>query len=134
MLSFQRRCLLVPAVVAGLLTMGLAQPAGAVINGTPDGTGHRDVGALVHIDAGVLHAGAPSGVLMSPTVIVTAGHFFAAAELALQQGHLWVSFAPAVDKTTAGGIRVRSERISPLLKPARIGTFACSPRSNTSTI
>jgi hypothetical protein len=47
MLSFSRKCLLVLTVVAGLLTIGLAQPAGAVINGTPDGTAHRDVGALV---------------------------------------------------------------------------------------
>jgi hypothetical protein len=106
MLSFSRKCLLVLTVVAGLLTIGLAQPAGAVINGTPDGTAHRDVGALVHIDAGMLHAGAPSGVLVSPTVLVVAGHSVAEGKSALEQGHLWVSFAPTVDKTTAGGIRV----------------------------
>ena len=106
MLSSQRKYLLVLTVVAGLLTMALAPPAGAVINGTPDGTEHRDVGALVHIDAGVLHAGAPSGVLVSPTVMVVAGHSVANAEPALEQGNLWVSFAPTVDKTTAGGIRV----------------------------
>jgi hypothetical protein len=106
MLSFQRKYLLVPTIVAGLLTMGLAQPVGAVINGTPDGTAHCDVGALVHIDAGVLHAGAPSGVLVTPTVMITAGHSMAAAERALEQGHLWVSFASTVDKAIAGGIRI----------------------------
>jgi hypothetical protein len=38
--------------------------------------------------------------------MVVAGHIMTAAQQALQQGHLWASFAPAIDKTTAGGIRV----------------------------
>jgi hypothetical protein len=105
-LSFRRKCLLAPVILAGLLIVALAQPAEAVINGTPDGTAHRDVGALVHIDAGVLHAGAPSGVLVTPTVLVVAGHSVAAEQQALQQGNLWVSFAPAVDKTIPDGISV----------------------------
>jgi hypothetical protein len=106
MLPLRRKCLLVPAVVAGLLTAALAQRAGAVINGTPDGTAHRDVGALVHIDAGELHAGAPSGVLVTPTVMIVAGHSVIQAEPAQEQSNLWVSFAPVVDKTFAGGIKV----------------------------
>src|SRR5262249_57138806 len=99
-------CLLVPAIVAGLLTVALAQRAGAVINGTPDSTAHREVGALVHIDAGVLHAGAPSGVLVTPTVMIVAGHSVVQAEAAFDQGNLWASFAPVVDKNFDGGIKV----------------------------
>ncbi len=34
----------------------------------------------------------------------------------------------------SSGMKKRSERISPSLNPAIIGTAACSPRSNVSTI
>jgi hypothetical protein len=110
MFQFQRKCLLVLAILVGLLTVGLTPPAGAVINGTPDGTAHRNVGALVVVDeAGVLHGGAPTGVLVAPTVLVVAGHSVAFGDLGslAEQGRLYVSFAPTVDLTsTAGDIRV----------------------------
>jgi hypothetical protein len=48
--------------------------------------------------------------------MVVAGHSVVFAQRALQQGHLWVSFAPAVDKTTAGGIKVvRAETLDPAI-------------------
>jgi hypothetical protein len=112
MLQFQRKYLLVPAILilVGLLAVGLAQPAGAVINGTPDGTAHRNVGAVVTVDeTGALRGGAPSGVLVAPTVMVVAGHSVAFGDLGslAAQGRLYVSFAPTVDlTTTAGAIRV----------------------------
>jgi hypothetical protein len=121
MLPLRRKCLLVPAIVAGLLTVALVQPADAVINGMPDGTAHREVGALVHIDAGVLHAGA----LVSPTALVVAGHSAVNAEQALEQGNLWVSFAPSVDKTFADGIRV--VRVEALYPAIDIGVMVLAP-------
>ena len=110
MFQFQRKCLLMLAILVGLLVVGLAPPAGAVVNGTPDGTTHRNVGALVTVDeTGTLHGGAPSGVLVAPTVMVVAGHsvFFGDLGSLAEQGRLFVSFAPTVDlTTTAGDIRV----------------------------
>jgi hypothetical protein len=111
MLQFQRKCRFVPAILilVGLLAVGLAPPAGAVVNGTPDRTAHRNVGAVVGVDeAGVLHV-TPSGVLVAPTVMVVAGHSVAFDDLGslAAQGRLFVSFAPTVDPTTtAGAIRV----------------------------
>jgi hypothetical protein len=110
MFQFRRRCLLVLAILVGLLAVGLAPPAGAVVNGSPDGAADRNVGALVGVDeTGTLHGGAPSGVLVAPTVMVVAGHSVAFGDLGslAEQGRLFVSFAPTVDlTTTAGDIRV----------------------------
>jgi hypothetical protein len=106
------------AVALGVFTAGLAQPADAVINGTPDGTAHRAVGELVQMDAGVLHPG-PTGVLVAPTVMVVAGHsvFFGDLGTVAEQGNLFVSFAPTVDQTsTAGDIKVvRAETLFPAI-------------------
>ena len=63
--------------VAALIVVG---PAGGIIGGQPDGNGHPNVGA---IDVGPTGRTIPSsGILISPTVYVTAGHvtaFFDAA-------------------------------------------------------
>lgn len=63
------------AVVAGFVMLLLAAyPAGAVTDGVPDGGAHPYVGLVVFYDA----AGTPthrcSGTLLSPTVLLTAGH------------------------------------------------------------
>jgi V8-like Glu-specific endopeptidase len=60
------------AVCAALSTAVLAAPAGAVTNGTPDGTAHPYVGTAVSGDVFC------SGTLLSPTVFLTAGHCTAA--------------------------------------------------------
>jgi hypothetical protein len=125
MIRLQRRYLLLVAIVCGLFTLGLAQPAGAVIDGTADGTAHRYVGAHVVLDeAGGIRQVVPSGVLVAPTVMVVAGHsvFFGNEGALAEQGRLSVSFAPTVDPTsTAGLIKVvHAEGLFPTLD---IGIF-----------
>jgi secreted trypsin-like serine protease len=67
-----RRFLLAATVLAALLP---ASPAGAIINGTTDGTRHPSVGGLVNAtqydDGTWLYC---SGTLISPTVFLTAAH------------------------------------------------------------
>jgi Trypsin len=61
------------ALAAALLALVVAAPAGAVINGVPDGARHPYVGAVDGRPVG----GATqfgSGVLISPTVFLTVGH------------------------------------------------------------
>jgi hypothetical protein len=125
MVQLQRKYLLLIAIVCGLFAAGLAQPAGAVIDGTVDGTAHRYVGAHVVLDeAGGIRQVVPSGVLVAPTVMVVAGHsvFFGNAGSLAEQGRLFVSFAPTVDPTsTAGLIKVvHAEGLFPTLD---IGVF-----------
>jgi hypothetical protein len=125
MLQRKRVRLLVGAIVFGLFAVGLAQPAGAVINGTADGTAHRYVGAHVVLDeAGGIRQVVPSGVLVAPTVMVVAGHsvFFGNEGSLAEQGRLFVSFAPTVDPTSAAGLIkvVHAEGLFPTLD---IGVF-----------
>jgi hypothetical protein len=67
------RRLLAPAT-AILLTLALVAPAGAITNGAPDGDDHPYVGILVFDAAPGQPAWRCSGSLISPTVVVTAGH------------------------------------------------------------
>jgi V8-like Glu-specific endopeptidase len=68
-----RRLVLAIAVLAAVLLP--AAPAGAITNGTADGTGHPNVGGLVsptqYSDGTWLYC---SGTLISPTVFLTAAH------------------------------------------------------------
>lgn len=60
------------AAIAALLAAG---SAGAIINGEPDGTRHPYVAAIGFIDAATGRPGAfCTGTLISPTVVLTAGH------------------------------------------------------------
>jgi secreted trypsin-like serine protease len=67
------RRLLLAAVLAASLAS--AAPAAAITNGTPDGTGHPNVGGLVsptqYSDGTWIYC---SGTLISPTVFLTAAH------------------------------------------------------------
>jgi V8-like Glu-specific endopeptidase len=89
-------------VAAGALLLSLmaAAPAGAIINGAPDGNGHPNVGGLVsptqYSDGTWLYC---SGTLISPTVFLTAAHCAEDGE------RVRVTFDPAYeagDKTYAG--------------------------------
>lgn len=55
------------------LAFGFAGPAAAVTDGTPDGNGHPHVGLLI-FDVDGAPAWRCSGTLLSPTVLLTAGH------------------------------------------------------------
>lgn len=68
-----RRFLLMPMLVVGLL-LGLVLPASAVTYGTPDGDAHPYVGLLVFYDANGTATHRCTGTLISPTVVLTAGH------------------------------------------------------------
>ena len=57
-----------------LLGTLLLVPAFAITNGVPDGSGHPYVGLIVFDDAPGQPAWRCSGALLSPTVVLTAGH------------------------------------------------------------
>jgi hypothetical protein len=61
------------AVVAAVAVLGPASPGSAVLGGTPDGDGHPYAGVLGRTVDGQVAAGC-SGVLISPTVFLTAAH------------------------------------------------------------
>jgi hypothetical protein len=66
--------LLLPVMVTAAISINSVLPAAAVIGGQPDGTAHPYAGA---VDARPLGGRNPiaSGVLISPTVFLTAAHF-----------------------------------------------------------
>lgn len=65
---------LLATATAILLTLALVAPVGAITNGVPDGDDHPYVGILVFDAAPGQPAWRCSGSLISPTVVVTAGH------------------------------------------------------------
>ncbi len=89
--------------LAALATLGLAvaTPAGAITNGSPDGTAHPNVGGLVadkaYSDGTWIYC---SGTLISPTVFLTAAHCDEGGT-----GRVRVTFSSAYhdgDKTSSG--------------------------------
>jgi secreted trypsin-like serine protease len=60
-------------VLVVMMLLIFAVPAAAVTDGEPDGDGHPYV-VLLAIDVGGEYAGRCSGTLLSPTVLLTAGH------------------------------------------------------------
>lgn len=60
-------------LLAAVLVLSAVGIASAITNGTPDGDGHPYVGLLV-FDVGGAPAWRCSGTLLSPTVLLTAGH------------------------------------------------------------
>ena len=67
-----RKLLALGAVLAGALAIGIV-PAGAVTDGVPDGDGHPGV-VLLLMEVGGQPAFRCSATLLSPTVVLTAGH------------------------------------------------------------
>lgn len=83
------------ALMVGLVGMPVPN-AGAVIDGTPDGDGHPYVGQMVIFSAGAWRR-LCSGVLISPTVYLTAAHCTDRADDAdIGAGKFAVSFDPVV--------------------------------------
>jgi len=88
-------------VLAGAAALAVAAPAAAVTGGTLDGSAHPAV-ALVLGDRGNGPEPDCSGVLVSPTVVVTAAH----CTSGLASNRVWVSFDPqyvAGSSTLQGG-------------------------------
>lgn len=61
-------------LAAAVVALGAVAVAGAITHGTPDGNNHPYVGLLVFDDAPGHPAWRCSGSLISPTVVLTAGH------------------------------------------------------------
>src|SRR5262249_61907053 len=61
-------------MLAVAIAVGIAVPAGAITFGQLDGNGHPNVGALIVDDGGGVFL-ICSGTLVSPTGLVTAGHW-----------------------------------------------------------
>lgn len=80
-------------LLAGVLALSLAGPAQAITNGSPDGEGHPNTGALVAEDW--LRPGQKdvlcTGTLISPTVYLTAAHCTSYLE-SLGISQVWVTF------------------------------------------
>ncbi len=70
-----RRLRVLAATMATVVALGatFAAPATAITDGTPDGSGHPDV-VLLLMEVGGVPAYRCSGTLLSPTVLLTAGH------------------------------------------------------------
>ena len=83
-------------VLIGLLLAGA--PAGAILNGVPDGNRHPYVGALVTVFDGQ-NVAICSGTLIAPKVFVTAGH---CTDFIEDEGlPTFVSFDPTFDQASA---------------------------------
>ena len=88
-------------VLAGLASIGLlaSVPAAAITFGTPDGNKHPHVGTLLFKTASGYYS--CTGTLLSPTVMLTAGH--CTEEAGVPNLKTWVSFAPQINVRTGCG-------------------------------
>ncbi|MFZ8843781.1 hypothetical protein [Thermoflexus sp.] len=68
------RILLILTLILGMVGLLRAAPAAAVQYGQPDGDGHPYVGLVVFYDEHKVPLWRCTGALVSPTVLLTAGH------------------------------------------------------------
>jgi hypothetical protein len=91
-----RRCL-----TAGLLAVAVvcvsAAPAGAIVGGEPDGTGHPYVAAIGQPDGGGIVF---TGVAISPTVVLTVAHGARRLERATGSDQARVTFDPTAGSSS----------------------------------
>lgn len=110
-----RNRILAMLMVAGVASAMTALPATAISNGTVDINLHPAVACIIGQGADGGWSGCGSGQLISPTVILTAGHttnFFAT-----QAVHTFVSFDPVVDPATSKLLPVARIVTDPLWDP-----------------
>lgn len=107
------------AALAALAVLLAAGSAGAVINGEPDGERHPYVVALGFIDASTGRPGAfCSGTLISPTVVLTAGHCtYGSAVAFVWPGAVW---SPAI-APAAMGMPMTHPDFNPVLSTPNTG-------------
>jgi len=99
----------VVAVSVAILACAAAPPAGAITFGQPDNGAHPNVGALIANTRGTGEL-RPfcSGTLISPTVVVTAGHCTdALAGLGIAEHDVWVTFSDDARSTNASRVLLR---------------------------
>lgn len=77
----------------GAVALAAALPAAAVTFGQPDGKGHPHVGTLLYERADGYYS--CTGTMLSPTVMLTAGH--CVEEAGVANVRTWVTFAPDVN-------------------------------------
>ena len=105
-------------LLAALAALLVASPAGAVINGEPDGTRHPYVVALGFIDPATGARGQfCTGGLVSPTVVVTAGHCTASAPAAF----VWAGPVALMGPPDSMGMSVTHPDFKPELSPPNTG-------------
>jgi hypothetical protein len=85
-----RKLLALGAILATALAIGIV-PAGAITNGTPDGEGHLYVGLMTAYDEEGVYLWRCSATLMSPTVLLTAGH---CTEPPAESAQVWFDTGP----------------------------------------
>jgi len=102
-------------LLAALAALIVTSPAGAVINGDPDGTQHPYVVAVGFPQTGALC----TGTLVSPTVVVTAGHCTYGATVAF----VWTGpqISPRLTMPTALGMPVTNPAFKPELTTPNTG-------------
>lgn len=109
-----KKILAIVTMIAVLLVT--VTPARAITFGEPDGNRHPNVGLLGLILTDGTRTRGCSGVLIAPTVVLTAGHCTAALPH-LQFTQIWVSFDSEVDPNTSKLIPAVSFATHPAFDP-----------------
>lgn len=105
-------------LLAALAALLVTSPAGAVVNGEPDGTRHPYVVALGFLDPATGARGQfCTGTLVSPTVVVTAGHCTASGPAAV----VWSGPVALAGPPNSMGMSVTHPDFKPEISPPNTG-------------